>query len=686
MNFKRLRGIAAVALITIAAALLAGCMNSMAGSVDSSSRMATLQLSATGIPDEYAKEFAAYCEKQQRAASRSILPDDPFDIGKIDDTTSQSNGLVLVLTGKSETGMTYGPKEVTLKTTATPGVYDFDDTDGPITMESMSWNLVLTAYSDAAKTKSVLIGYCSADLRNGSGKATFVMGIAGLDTQGSVTLKGEIVDKNDLSLSYTMGIYRKDNLKDVNTTETQGTLTSNGGENEGFTFTANNVSPGTYLYIMKFYKDDTKKTIVGSFTDTIVVNPGNALKKENLVIDVIEQTPTEPDNLKAYLMKTSESSDGRTYNVKLTWDQAKYVTNYELNVVELKENGALTDLNVPADGTAIAGGQIYGMASMDDTTPNKIVKDFPGSAVFGTGSSSMMYGDESCVLKLETGKLYEIQLRARNYFDTSKWVGRKAGDSDVTGLTAYAAPDTQKINRLLVTYNLNGGTLTLGASGNTVKGTHVEYNSWTANAGLLSIVPQDGAPTSANTLAKTSGSDFAEWLLDSGTGVKDLADDASLTTTVGEAVKGYTYKNITVKASFGNKLTGNISQEDPMQDVKRGDLTVLYILGNGSSDEISETNGKYEVKRTTDGKANKIQITLANAGTDFSDDETEYTNVKFEVWVKNFDDKYTITTSAPGQCSIDLTSVTGGSVLSVMVTADTKNAYGMSQTLTFDLE
>ncbi|MDE6068680.1 MAG: hypothetical protein K2F89_06990, partial [Treponemataceae bacterium] len=159
MNLKRLRGIYAVALITIAAALFAGCSNSMAGSVDSGRGMVTLSLSATGIPEEYAKEFAAYCEKQQRAASRSILPDDPFDIGNIGTAGNQSTSLVLVLTGKSETGMTYGPEVVTLSTGVTVDgktVYDFNET---VAMDAMSWNLVLTAYSDAAKTKPVLVGY-----------------------------------------------------------------------------------------------------------------------------------------------------------------------------------------------------------------------------------------------------------------------------------------------------------------------------------------------------------------------------------------------------------------------------------------------------------------------------------------------------------------------------------------------
>ena len=674
MNFKRLRGIAAVAFTTIAAALLAGCMNSMAGSVDSSSRMATLQLSATGIPEEYAKEFAAYNERQQRTASRSILPDKPFEVG---DTT-----LNFVLTGKSETGKTYTKDVVLVETANGSGVYDFDEI---VALDAMSWNLVLTAYSDAAKTKPVLVGYCSADLRNGSGTATFVMGIAGLTTPGSVSISGTIVDAQKIVKAYTAGIYRKDNAKDIGDTE-ESVTDFDVDASAAFTFTANgkDVTPGTYLYIMKFYSDSTKKNIIGSFADTIVINPGNALKKENLVIDVIQKLPTEPENLKAYLVKDSELSDG-TYNVKVTWEQANYVTNYELNVVELKETGDLNDLNAPGDGAAIADGQIYGMASMDDTTPTKVVKDFQGSPVFGKDSSSMMYGDESCVLKLETGKVYEIQLRARNYIGTSEWVNRVAGDSGLTGLTAYDIPATQKINRLRIIYNLNSGKLILAGSP-ADPGTYVRYESWKENSALLDIKPANTAAANDNTLQLGGGAEFDAWLLEDGTAVKDLDDDTSLTTTVGDKVKGYTYKNVTVIASFGNRLSANVSQEKEIQDIARNEISVVYTLGDGTTPDLAETNGKYEVRRTTANKANTITIVLGNAGTDFSDDATKYVNVKFEYWTDNISNKRTIAQSVTGKCTIDLTSITGGNVLSVMVTADTETIKSASQTLTFNLK
>ncbi|MDE5775748.1 MAG: hypothetical protein K2H67_02580 [Treponemataceae bacterium] len=674
MNLKRLRGIASVALITLAAALLAGCSNSMAGSVDGSSRMATLQLSATGIPEEYAEEFAAYCARQNSASSRSILPDDPFDIGGIGSGSGQSDGLVLVLTGKSETGMTFGPKEVTLSETSSgSGIYDFNEI---IALDAMSWNLVLTAYSDAAQTKKVLVGYCSVDLRNGSGTATFVMGIAGLKTPGSVRIEGTIVDTDKAAKSYTMGIYRKDNGKDVGDTEE--TVDSfDADADPTFTFTANgkDVPPGTYLYTMKFYKDSTKKSIVGSFTDTIVINPGNALKKENLLIDVIGKKPSKPKNLKAYLVDGLQYSTGDTYNVKVTWTQSEYATNYELNVVEFDETAG-SDINTyftPNTDGMIVGGQIYGMASMDDSTDDpdlKIVKDFPGSAVFDEGSSSMMYGDDSCVLKLETGKLYEIQLRARNYIGVSDWADREAGGTE-TGCTAYAAPATQRINRLLVTYKLGDGILAMNGAPNSLDDMYSEYKSWTEDDDLL-VITTDGE--GGNKLSNGGGK-FVAWLLDSGTAVKA---NGSSTTTVGDEVTKYTYKNVTVIASFGNKVTGNVSQEEKIKDVDPTDIKVMYGLKDNIATNLTGTDNNYAIPQSS-GERYWIQITLDGAG-------VKYTNVKFEVWSQtNVTKKTVLQTNVVGQCQINTGLYSAGKVY-VMVTADTENAKGMSQTLTFDVK
>lgn len=677
MNLKRLRGIATAAFITTAAVLLAGCMNDMAGSVEGTAEgMATLSLSATGIPDDYAEKLASPSPKEEGNA-RSILPDDPYDIGGIGSGSGQSDGLKLVLTGKSETGMTYGPTDVTL-TETTPGskVYDFTET---ITMDSMSWNLVLTAYADEAKTKPVLVGYCSADLRQGSGTAKFVMGTKGLKTKGEVDLGGTFADTTDAALSYKAGIYRKDNGKAVGTEKTADCTTTDGTA-ESFSFSATDIAPGTYLYTMTFYsKAAAAGNIVGSFTDTIVIDPGNKLTKTDFEIDVIGKKPGAPANLKAYLVKDSESSDGTTYEVKVTWDKGTYETNYELNLVEAKADGTFESAD--ADGL-IPNGTIYGMASMDTGAADG-VKDFSGSDVFGTDSTSMMYADTSCVLRLETGKLYEIQIRARNYIGTSAWVDRIAGTDDTQG-TAYAAPATQHLNRLLITYNLNGGTLTRAGTGTDETVTSTDYKSWTTDEKLLEITAN--GTNSDNVLVK-NGANFAAWVLESGTALEKTSTDPdpetfAVTTTKGTEVAKYTYKNVNVKATFGNKVTGNISQADKTVDIDITDIKV-QTDATGTMAACTPVNGIYPVsKDKTGGGSTTIQVTLDGIGAA----PPKYTNLSVGVRGQSEENYESVAaTAVAGQYQISTAKYTSGKIY-VKVEADTSNAKKMSRTLVFDMQ
>ena len=676
MNLKRLRGIATAAFITTAAVLLAGCMNDMAGSVDSDSRMATLSLSATGIPNDYAEKLASPSPKEESNA-RSILPDDPYDIGEIGSGSGQSDGLKLVLTGKSETGMTYGPTDVTLTAGTTPGTYDFAET---ITMDSMSWNLVLTAYADDAKTKPVLVGYCSADLRQGSGTATFVMGTKGLKTPGEVALSGTFVDTDDAALSYKAGIYRKDTGKAVGTEKTADCATTDGSD-KSFDFSATNIAPGTYLYTMTFYsKAAAAGNIVGSFTDTIVIDPGNKLTKTDFDINVIGKKPGAPANLKAYLVNGSESSDGTTYEVKVTWDKGTYETNYELNLVEAKADGTFD----PANGDGLLqGGTIYGMASMDTEAADG-VKDFSGSDVFGTDSTSMMYADTSCVLRLETGKLYEIQIRARNYIGTSAWVDRIASANDAMLDAGFDAPDTQHLNRLLITYNLNGGTLTRAGTGTDETVTSTDYKSWTTDEKLLEITA--GGDGSKNVLTK-NGANFVAWVLEEGTALEKTSTDPdpetfAVTTTKGTEVAKYTYKNVIVKATFGNKVTGDISQADKTVDIDIADIKV-QTDATGTMGACSPVNGIYPVsKNKTPSGSTTIQVTLDGIGAT----PPKYTNVSVGV-KKQSDENYESVpaTAVAGQYQISTDKYSAGKIY-VKVEADTSNAKKMSRTLVFDMQ
>ena len=166
MCLKKIMAGAAALLI---AAMFTGCMNSEAGSIDSDRKMSSLSISVTEVPNDYEQLFLASYPKNE-SNSRSITPNDPYEIADA--------GLTFVLTGKSETGLTYGPKTVTLaEDTENTGHYNFNET---LTLESMLWTLTLTSYNDSPApevdhegTSPVLIGYSTVDLRNGNGTAPF---------------------------------------------------------------------------------------------------------------------------------------------------------------------------------------------------------------------------------------------------------------------------------------------------------------------------------------------------------------------------------------------------------------------------------------------------------------------------------------------------------------------------------
>lgn len=729
MNFKRLRGIYAVALITIAAALFAGCMNSMAGSVSGGENrgVATLHFSATGIPEEYAKEFDAY---NDRLNARTILPDNPFDIKT--DTT-----LVFVLEGNSA-GDKYGPQQVVLVSIGQDAnnrdAYDFMIPGTPntaVAMDPKLWTLTLTAYVNTAATgdpvyddtKPVLQGRTIVDLRNGSGTATIQMGIGGLPTPASVTVSGMIVDPDNLASYAKAGIYKKIGLEDVGGTtvpteqkiDPLGTDTITGvtfnppvADNikKSFEFNANGnkVSPGKYLFIINFY--NAAGTIVGTYTDTIVINPGNELDQVIETPIYMGTLPSAPTGLMASVI----NDDGDTYLLKVEWTESTDVTNYELNLstfddVDTDSDGDyqneidtyFTPETLVTDSTdsgysdinngRIKNGQVYGVGLMYPAGATENVINFVDSDIIGDESSPMMYGDSSCVLRLKTGKVYEIQLRARNFLGASHWVDRVASTAAKDG---YAAPADQRINRMYVEYNLNGGNMILSTDTNPYpRNYYVDYWSWTKNASLIkeTAAPAEAGVTYFNTFANKSGTVFDAWKLKEGTAI-DSADNKE-TSTSDDIVNAYTYKNAKVIASFGNKLSGSVTQEDKMKDIARNDVDFNVYAADGSlvGFTTDTTSGISVVKKLTDGKNNTLQIQLQQAFNTGNFSTTAlYTNVKCKAWVGNYATASIKTLEMESVYGVFKLSTEGydpGNILNIMVIADTKTVKEASQSFQY---
>ena len=653
-----LKKIMAGAATLLLAAMFTGCMNSEAGSIDSDRKMSSLSISVTEVPNDYEQLFLASYPKNE-SSSRSITPNDPYEIA--------DTGLSFVLKGKSETGLTYGPKTVTLTEDAVnSGHYNFGET---ITLESMLWTLTLTAYNDSPAadtegTKPVLIGYSTVDLRNGNGTALFTMTTKGLETKGSVTITGKVTDSDSIVAKYTMGIYSKDKGEAVYGPED---VTATQGTEHDFTYNQANVVPGNYLFKMIFY--NAENTIIGSYVDTLIVNPGNALVRDLGTLDIIGKIPEAPESVKAYLIKDSETIEG--YKVLVSWEGGKYATNFELKLTEYAGDGT-DDSDVKNKTT------IYGLKEMDSADP-KTVEDFITSDVYGTGTgaSSMLYGDKTAILNLELGKIYEIQMRARNYIGTSKdatgtddWTNR----TDATETTLTIGTDTvnvtgfeSKLNRMLLTYNLNGGKLSLDGS-DEYTGKYAEYKTWKGTDNSLLEI------TAPVTLTKGT-TDFNKWLFESGTGL--AADGTTEVTTRDEEVSKFWYKNLTVKAFYGNSLTGDVSMEDAPLDVELSDINVSYGTEASQATEATPAAGVYSIsKKQSDGTDTYVCVTLSSA-------TTEYKNIRFELTTQSNADPESLVVTDTNKCVFSLGKYVPGKI-SVRVIADT-NVKDRSQTITLDI-
>ncbi len=629
MNFKRLRGIATVAFTTIAAALLAGCMNSMAGSVDSSSRMATLQLSATGIPNDYDIAF-----ENSYPTARSITPDNPY---KPNDTT-----LTFYLSGKSTTGKTLADTKVELveKTPGT-GVYGFV---GKVTLPSMIWDLELTAYTDYP-SKPVLHGYSWVDLRNGSGTTSFTLSPENLRTPGSVKITGGFYSNDNVD-SYTIGIYKKDSPgESVDVVEVT-TVTPDASGIVDFDYDKSSIDPKNY-----FFRIITKKgaMITGSFIDTLIVDAGNALVRDLGTLDFVNKKPGEPTDFTASLKDGFESTDG-TYLVKLGWASGGGETNFEVELTEYAADGTGTDT-----GTK----KIYGMPALASADEEIIY--FRSSDIWTGEGGAMTYGDTETYFKLKLGVVYEVRIRARNSFGVSNWVEREPLLTAPAGFTPYGA---EKINRMKIEYDLNGGTLEIyNATSNNHKlipELYTEYKTWKGTD--LDLLVIDNGTTAANHLKKGS-TPFDTWVDSSENEV--LAAD---------------YKNLSVKASFDPSLEASIEMKPEPQDVLRSDITVTYGKSNAltaNSVNVS-TPGTYEVPKKIDGDDMFLRIVL-DAST------TEYKNIKFKLmYIEQSEITMSLTyeDTNNNSCVIPLDSYTG--IIKVLVMADTTT--NVSQTLIFNLK
>ena len=619
-----------VAVLAVFTLFIAGCSHNLVGRMSGDGNAEeTVTFSVTDIPPNYAQMI----EEAQNPASRTILPNAPF--------APNDASLTFILTGTSNGGNSLPATTVTLDAT-----HKFN-----IVLSAQVWDLTLTAYKNYGTPphKPVLQGHCTVDLTNSNGTATFAMSTKGLTTPGTAKVTGSVLDPLNICTKYTISICDAYSGKPITQyKDLSGTSQPTNAEQEHVTGSHSGsfnfhygdtaispadpvvtLNPGAYVFLMIFYKGTGTSSDphipIGSYADTIVVDPGNDLVQTLGPLDVLNKAPTDPQNLRAYLENNSEDTEGAYYHAKLTWDSSMFEINYELELSTYAD-----------DGSGTPAVTIYGF-----NTTNTAATNFAGSLLRYSGS--LISGSNECTLKLELGKVYEVKIRARNYIGASNWVERIGTGTALSGYELIDAGGLKHINRRRIRYNLNGGTLTLdkGGTPQIKTGTYVTYDSYKGTpVDLLKIDPAT-SPT-GNTLVKGT-TDFVNWLNPNTTAVVSYNHLSPVTPS--DAVF-YKHANVDVTTDFGNGLEGTVTTPGPITDIPDGKIKITYDKSGGTSPQTPTMNGThYKIPKRIGTDISFIKVEFANLTP-----PSEYTNMECTAYF----------TSGAGVSAVRFTSATDG--------------------------
>ena len=681
-----------VAVLAVFTLFIAGCSNNLVGRMSGEGNGEnTVTFSVTNLPPDY----VAMIREAQNPTARSILPNAPFDF-------ASSPALTFKLSGSSENGESFSDEAISTLTGSGANSRTFTHT-----LSAHVWKLELTAYFNS---KPVLRGYCTVDLINGNNRAEFNMSTKGLKTPGTVKLSGHLKDDDGICSKYEIGIYDviTGNLVDTydpddgtgaqpTNAKEEHTISSPSAGNTplyygdtshgGHTVTLN---PGTYNLLMVFYKTGSTSTSfipIGSYADTIVVNPGNALVQtiQPDPLDVLNKKPEKPTELRAYLVDKSEDREPGYFYTKLTWTPSPFVVNYELKLITYSD-----------DGTGTGAEKMYGFKATEAS-----VTDFVGSEIYHAGS--LLYGSTGCELKLELGKVYDIEIQARNFVGTKGFASRiaEASGPAITGYTYFEAGGSpqKRINRRRIRYNLNGGMLKLdvtkadGTAGNEYKDQYIAYDSYTGTAkSFLHIDHCTGTPghltlpASGTSLVRGSTAhppiiDFKKWI-NPGTG-------AEITELVPPSQPAeYKYKNAELAADYGYGLDGTITIPGQLNDLDRNKIKITYDKDGGMTHTAATPNtaGHLVIPKRTGPDVTFITVAfdgLSPSTPEYKDMEcTAYFTAGATAWSKvNF-------ISAPDgkSCTFSTLQYPAQTFTLVVSAKDTSNNQRVSQTYIIDLQ
>ena len=507
---KKINGFLTV-LLAVSMFVLVGCnFNNIQGTID-------------GLYDDVLTVTIDTDCTQQGLSARYIAP------GNWDKDNDVMN-MDLYLSGVSRNGKTI---------TGTDPLVKGDDGKYRIDLTYDLWDLTLSAHTTfEGNDVEVLKGSTTADLRNGSKTIKFRLTTDGLNGNGGINISGSYTDASNAAEKIVISLLDFNTGAEKNTSGDMAAVPE-----KTFSYANNEIPAGEYTLAIKFKND--ADVVIGYWSDTIRVAPG---KITETTIDSVKLNtiPAAPANLKVTNIPDSDDNDGY-YNVKLEWDDnSTNEDSFLIYVYEYETWGTKPDAPTVVLGTK-NGAEL--------ATPTKEFIFLENSMRV---SGNLLAGHTTVDLKLQTGKIYDFEISARNIIGESDKVAR-------VETTDYAAPGTENIARTKITYNLNGGTLNL--NGENYGNTYIEFKKYAGeNLDLLTIA----APV---TLIN-NGKAFTKW-------TDTLKGTTEVTTTTGVAdctvwAQYLTDNEIDFDVeSFENKLdTSKVSVTAGDVDVKNQSVAV----------------------------------------------------------------------------------------------------------------
>lgn len=507
---KKINGFLTV-LLAVSMFVLVGCnFNNIQGTID-------------GLYDDV---LTVTIDTDCTLSARYIAPDNW-------DKDNDVMNMDLYLSGVSRNGKTV---------TGTDPLVKGDDGKYRIDLTYDLWDLTLSAHTTFnGNDVEALKGSTTVDLRNGAKTIKFLLTTDGLKGNGGISIAGSYTDASDAAKNIVISLLDFNTGDEIKTSDDMAAVSA-----KTFAYANNEIPAGEYTLAIKFKNADDE--VIGFWSDTIRVAPGKLTEKTAINCGALNTKPEAPANLKVTNIADSEDNAGY-YNVKLEWeDKSTNEDSFLIYVYEYETWGTK-----PAAPTAVLGTKDGAQLA---TPTDEVI--FLGNPMRVNGN--LLAGHTTVGLKLQTGKIYDFEISARNIIGESDKVVRVTSDD-------YDAPDTENVARTKITYNLNGGMLNL--NGENYNGTYIEFKKY-AGTDIPLLTIADSVTLINN------GKAFTKWT-DTPKGTTEV------TTTTGAA-------NCTVWAQYltDNEIDFDVESFENKLDTSKVSVTVNDVDVKNQSVAVTE--------------------------------------------------------------------------------------------------